>query len=155
MDLDSTKTSPYHIDLTDSPLSEDIQVIHDGLRAYNTSMGAPTDWLTLAIFIRDSGGSILGGLAGGTYWGWLYIAQFWLSESIRRQGLGSQLLAQAEHEGLRRGCRHSFLDTTSFQALPFYQKRGYQLYAQLDDFPSGHCRYFLKKDLSPILENRP
>jgi GNAT superfamily N-acetyltransferase len=79
---------------------------------------------------------------------------FWLSEEIRGQGVGSELLARAEKEGLERGCQHSFLDTTSFQALPFYLKQGYQLYAQLDDFPPGHSRYFLKKKITSTQDAR-
>ncbi len=144
---------PYQINLTASPAPEDRQVIHDGLNAYNTAMGAPNDWIPLALFIRDSQGVILGGLTGGTYWNWLFVATLWLREDVRRQGLGSHLLTQAEREASRRGCRHSFLDTTSFQALPFYLKQGYQLYTQLDDFPPGHSRYFLKKELVQPRDN--
>lgn len=143
----------YHIDLTSSPAPEDSQVIRNGIDTYNAAMGVPFDWVPLALFVRDPQGVILGGLTGGTYWNWLYVALLWLHEEVRRQGLGSQLLARAEQEGLRRGCHHAFLDTTSFQALPFYLKQGYQLYAQLDDFPSGHSRYFLKKELVPPLDN--
>jgi hypothetical protein len=40
--------------------------------------------------------------------------------------------------------------TTSFQALLFYQKCAYTLYSQLDDFPPGHSRYSLKKELAKI-----
>ena len=49
----------------------------------------------------------------------------------------------------RRGCHRASLDTTSFQALPFYLKHGYAIWGQLDDFPIGHSRYFLKKALDP------
>lgn len=137
----------YEITLTDSPRPEDVQVIEQGLVAFNAIKGVQLDWITLDIFIRDPGGRILGGLTGGTYWGWLHVGRVWLSKEIRGQGLGSCLLAMAEEEAFKRGCRHCYLDTTSFQALPFYQKQGYILYSQLDDFPSGHSRYFLKKDL--------
>lgn len=140
---------PYHIELTASPSPEDSQVVRAGLEAYNNTMGVPSDWVPLAIFVRDPQGEIMGGLTGGTYWNWLYVAILWLNKEARRQGLGSQLLARAELEASHRGCRHSFLDTTSFQALPFYLKQGYQLYAQLDDFPPGQSRHFLKKELVP------
>ena len=41
------------------------------------------------------------------------------------------------------------LDTLSFQARPFYEKLGYRVYGQLEDFPagSGHTRYYLTKTL--------
>jgi len=39
----------------------------------------------------------------------------------------------------------------SFQALPFYSKHGYSIFAELEDVPagSGHRRYSLKKRLMP------
>jgi GNAT superfamily N-acetyltransferase len=138
----------YIITLTDSPAPEDLKVVREGLENYNTSMGVELDWVSLALFIRDPEGNVVGGLTGGTYWGWLYVGFFWLVEDVRGQGMGSQLLDQAEKEARRRGCRNSFLDTTSFQSLSFYQKHGYILYGQLDNFPPGHSRYFLKKELA-------
>jgi GNAT superfamily N-acetyltransferase len=141
----------YQIFLTDSPDPEKIRKLNKGLEEFNLAMGAPADWKPLSIFIHDQQGRFLGGLTGGTYWGWLYVGTLWLDGAIRGQGLGRKILAQAEKEAEKRGCRHAFLDTTSFQALPFYLKQGYEQYAQLDDFPPGQARYFLKKDLNTKL----
>jgi GNAT superfamily N-acetyltransferase len=138
----------YSLSITHTPDPQDTKIINEGLENYNTSMGAPADWLALAVFVRDPDGEVLGGLLGGTYWDWLYVSTLWLDDSVREQGLGSQILKEAENEALRRRCSNAFLDTTSFQALPFYQKQGYTVYAQLDDFPPGHSRYFLKKQLT-------
>ncbi len=57
----------------------------------------------------------------------------------------------AENEALARGCHGAYLDTFSFQAPDFYQKLGYEIYGKLDDFPKGHCRYFLRKKLCNFL----
>ena len=51
----------------------------------------------------------------------------------------------AEQEARDRGCSHAHCDTYDFQALPFYQKLGYQVFGQLEDYPAGHTRYFLQK----------
>jgi GNAT superfamily N-acetyltransferase len=138
----------YKITLTESPDPEKIKKLNKGLESFNLSMGAPADWKPLSIFIHDKEEKFMGGLSGGTYWGWLYVGTLWLDEAVRGQGLGSKILIRAEQEARNRGCQHAFLDTTSFQALPFYLKHGYRQYAQLDDFPAGHSRYFLKKDLN-------
>ncbi|MFH7098862.1 N-acetyltransferase, partial [Klebsiella pneumoniae] len=46
------------------------------------------------------------------------------------------------------GCSHLLVDTFSFQALPFYQKLGYQLQMSLPDFPhAGMQRHYLSKAL--------
>jgi hypothetical protein len=61
-------------------------------------------------------------------------------------------MKMAEQEGLTRGCQSVFLDTHDFQALPFYQKLGYEIFGELEDFPPGHTRYYLKKRLQPSNE---
>ena len=107
------------------------------------------DWLPLSIFVRDQQGKIVGGLTGGTWWGWLSVGRLWIEEGLRGQNYGSQLLAEAEQEALRRGCHHAYVDTQDFQALPFYYKRGYTVFGVLDDMPIGHTRYSMQKELYP------
>jgi hypothetical protein len=53
----------------------------------------------------------------------------------------------AEAEARQRGAQHAYLDTFSFQAPGFYKKHGYQVFGELQDFPPGHQRYFLTKQL--------
>ena len=137
----------YHFELTDSAEPNDIQVIREGLDAYDATHGAPVDWKPLYLFLRDGRGNIVGGLTGGTYWGWLYIGRLWLVENVRGLGYGSRLLIEAEQEALKRGCHHAYLDTQDFQALRFYQKHGYTIYGELEDMPLGHTRYSLQKKL--------
>ena len=90
---------------------------------------------------------MIGGLLGGTYWGWLHVDILWLDDSLRRQGYGSKLLAKAEDEGRRRGCQNAHLDTMSFQALEFYEKNGYTVWGTLEGIPEGHDRIYLRKAL--------
>ena len=47
-------------------------------------------------------------------------------------------------EALRRGCRAAYLDTFSYQARPFYEKLGYEVFGTLDDYPLGHQRFFMR-----------
>ena len=91
----------------------------------------------------------MGGLLGGTYWGYLYIEILWVSERKRGHGYGHALLDAAESEALSRGCKNAHLDSHDFQALSFYQGSGYQIVGQLDDLPPGHTRYLLRKVLTP------
>ena len=78
----------------------------------------------------------------------LVVCQFDVAqEDLRGKGFGKELLSQAEEEARQRGAMHAYLDTFSFQAPGFYQKQGYEVFGQLDDFPTGHQRYFCKKKL--------
>jgi GNAT superfamily N-acetyltransferase len=64
---------------------------------------------------------------------------------LRGQGLGSRLLAAAEAEAWRRDCLGVFLDTFEYQALPFYQRHGYELFGTLDGYPPGWRQYHVRK----------
>ena len=40
-----------------------------------------------------------------------------------------------------------YLETASFQALPFYEGLGYQVFGELPEISPGHKLFFLKKEL--------
>src|SRR5262249_24557101 len=101
------------------------------------------------IFVRDDLGTITAGIYGWTWGACCEIRYLWVQESLRAQGLGSRLLATAEQEAIRRGCRHVVLDTHSFQAPAFYRKLGYDVVAVVPDYPRGHQRIHLRKLLAP------
>ena len=134
--------------LTDVPDSADTAVIADGLRAYNTSQAGYDDYRPLAVFVTDAvSGKVLGGLYGGSYLGQLRVDRFFLPEGLRRDRLGSRLLAMAEEEGRRRGCSRIALNTMEIQAPGFYLKQGYEMAATLDCDPPGITRYLMTKRL--------
>ena len=135
----------YIISSEDQPSEADIRALIRNLVSYNDAQGEKENWKPLAVFIRDEQGEMVGGLYGYTHWGWLFISHLWLAESLRGQGYGKELVARAEQEAVKRGCRHAHLDTFEFQALGFYQKLGYQVFGSLDGFPEGYTRYFLQK----------
>lgn len=70
-----------------------------------------------------------------------------MSESANGHGVGRSLLAAAEREAANRGCRGVYLDTFDFQARPFYERVGYTVFGAQDDYPPGHRRFFMQKDL--------
>jgi GNAT superfamily N-acetyltransferase len=130
------------------PDPADIEAIVAGLLEFNRphTGGDVPAWLVASL--RDSQGTLLGGLFGATYVGWLHVQSFWLPEGARGRGHGRRLLSLAEDEALRRGCARAFLETLSFQALPFYEKCGYRVSSRLEGFPPGGTRYALTKDLT-------
>ena len=50
-------------------------------------------------------------------------------------------------EAIRRGCWGAYLNTFSYQARPFYEKLGYQVFGTLDVYPAGHQEFFMRKRL--------
>jgi GNAT superfamily N-acetyltransferase len=90
---------------------------------------------------------LVGGAVGTINWYWLHISLLWVAESRRHAGLGSQLMAAIEQAGIERGCTRAHLDTFSYQARPFYEQQGYRVFGVLEDYPTGHQRFFLEKVL--------
>lgn len=138
----------YTLTITAHPAPGDVQIIENGLTAYNLQHAPPENYQRLVVVLHAADDKVLGGIIGNTWWGWLRIDVLWVDDSLRGQDWGTRLMEAAEAEAIRRGCHHVFLDTMSFQALPFYLKLGYTVFGQLDDLPVGHSRYFLQKQIS-------
>ena len=137
----------HKVTLEAEPDAGDMRVLIKGLSDYNAAHANGDTPNYLLATVRDKDGVLTGGLLGATYLGWLQIQVVWLDDRLRGLGYGSELMAVAEEEALRRGCPQAFVETLSFQALPFYEKCGYQVFSRLADFPIGGARYALTKQL--------
>ena len=129
------------------PSETETDYIREALNQFNCAHVGDDGHTPLNLIEYDADGSIIGGLLGGTYWGWMYIDILWVREDHRRQRVGSRLLTEAEKEAMRRGCHHVHVDTMSWQAPMFYQKHGYEVIGVLPDIPRGNQKYLLMKAL--------
>jgi GNAT superfamily N-acetyltransferase len=89
--------------------------------------------------------AVMGGLWGESIYSQLHVDLLFIPKPLRRTGIGRRVLGCAETEAARRGCVGAWLDTYSFQARGFYERLGYTVFGVIEDFPPGHCRFFLKK----------
>lgn len=133
------------------PSEEDIAAVQRGLASYNERYTGDAPQVRLGAFARDAAGRIVAGAHGTITWGWLHVERLWVDESLRGRGVGTEVLARIEREALARGVFRFRVDTASFQALDFYLKQGYEVFAQLEDSPPGYTDYFLSKriELNP------
>ena len=130
-----------------SPTENEIKYIREALYQFNNERVGEDSHTPLNIVEYDTNGNIIGGILGGTYWGWMYVDILWVHENHRYKGIGSKLLREAKKEAVRRGCHHVHLDTMSWQAPEFYQKHGYEVIGILPDIPNGNQKYLLMKAL--------
>jgi predicted GNAT family acetyltransferase len=137
------------IEIETDPKKQDVAIVHDGLMAHNKAAAVDARYKRLTIFLRDETDAVVGGLVGETYWDWLYVETLWVDEILRHKGYATELMATAEAEALARGCKHSFLDTFSFQARSLYEGLGYEVFGVLDEYPGEHKRFFMRKTLAP------
>ena len=123
------------------------QLVRDRLDMFNVGVTGVSAYYPVNLFVQSRRGETKGGLLGGIWGGWLHIAYLWMDESVRGQDWGTRLMDHAEAYARERGCHSVSLDTHSFQARPFYEGRGYEVFGVLDDYPKGHKKFFLKKKL--------
>ena len=127
--------------------SQKSQIIGDLIRSYNRSKREVAESEPLNLYVEDEHGEIMAGLVAETFGNWLEIEYLFVKEDLRGQGIGSQLLQQAESEAKKRNCRFAFVNTYQFQAPAFYQKHGYQEVFTLKDYPCTGQRHYYQKDL--------
>ena len=101
----------------------------------------------LGLKLENEHGELVAALAGRTFGHWFYLESLWLDEKVRRKGVGSKLLAEAERIAKERGCSFVILDTLDFQARAFYERFGYQVQWTQADYPLTGCKHFMTKPL--------
>jgi GNAT superfamily N-acetyltransferase len=136
------------IDVDESPDPGLRDAIVAPLRAFNEGRIGALKPQLLAVALRDpDSGAVTGGLWGASAAGWLYIDLLVVPEGFRGQGLGTELLARAEAVARGRGCIGIWLHTGTFQSPAFYEKRGFQAFGTVPDYPPGHATIYYSKRL--------
>ena len=127
--------------------SQKAQKIGELIRSYNRSKREAAECEPLNLYVEDEHGQLLAGLVAETFGNWLEIEYLFVKEGLRGQGIGSQLLQQAESEAKKKTCRFAFVNTYQFQAPSFYQKHGYKEVFTLKDYPYTGQRHYYQKEL--------
>jgi GNAT superfamily N-acetyltransferase len=140
------QTLGMKLEVIEDPSPRDRQGIVDRLVAWNLTVAPPEKHRKLVVVALE-GDELIGGLVGHTHWNWLFVSHLWVTDEQRGAGIGTRLMRMAEHEGADRGAEHAHVDTYDFQALSFYERIGYSQFGVLRDYPPGHSRHFLQRDL--------
>jgi GNAT superfamily N-acetyltransferase len=129
------------------PRRDEVAALDERLYQYSAAATGCDDGRWLAIFVRDGAGAIMAGLHGWTWGRTGFVRALWVREDLRGRGLGARLLAAAEREAARRGCREMQLDTHTYQAPGFYRRLGYEQIGELPGWPGESRRIFFRKML--------
>ena len=124
-------------------------IIGDRLNAFNDAIVGYADRTPLTVKVCDPDtGAVVGGIAGGTSLGLLFVDLVFLPDGLRGQNIGMRMMAMAEDEARRRGCRAGVLYTISFQAPGFCRKLGWRILGNVPCHPPGTSRVFLTKNFA-------
>ncbi|MEW7281226.1 GNAT family N-acetyltransferase [Aquimarina sp. 2201CG1-2-11] len=140
-----------NIEVTSDPQKEDLKAISKGIQSYNQQHipdhVAFEEDTKFAVFAKDDQGNVMGGIRACAFWNYCIIELLWISENTRGMGIGAKLIEAAEKFALEKGFSYMRTETLSFQARPFYEKLGYQVFGELPNYPKGYTTYCLYKTL--------
>jgi GNAT superfamily N-acetyltransferase len=132
----------------DQPDPIEIEFLEMQIRREASDAMGLGDEVDLAIFVREAG-VVVAGISGWTWGDCCELQNLWVEPNLRGRGLATRLLAAAEAEATARGCSQTVHFTYAFQARALYERNGYELLGQVEDFPSGTDVLWFHKSLEP------
>lgn len=102
------------------------------------------DYYNFAVY---DDGKLVGGATGIIEFDWYFLEELWIDEKYRNKHIGTMLIEKIEELAKSENLTGIRMETWNFQAKGFYEKNGYEVYAQFEDCPPGTIEYFLKKRL--------
>jgi len=136
-----------NIEVLHKPEQQLIDYLDEKIAEFNWAHWEVNERRPLAVQIKNAKGDVIAGAAGRTFGNWLLINTLWVSDELRGQNIGSQILQAMELAAKQRGCITCLLDTLNFQAMPFYEKHGYKTQWIQKNYPKTGCKYFMLKTL--------
>lgn len=132
--------------------AKELQRMRDGFDEHTIDNGVEVQSADRFSFTAVMDGEFIGcssGLAyknGQQYSGWFYLTDLFVEKSYRHQGLGSRLLLDLETKIKAVGVSNIWVWTAGYEAPPFYQKQGYEVFTEMENWYSdGSSRVGLKK----------
>ncbi len=139
------------IEVTTTATKKDAKRISQGIIDYNNAKIPNLEPIEAEVkffvFSKNNSGEVTGGIRATCFWNTLHIELLWLSNDCRGKGIGSKLITSAENFAKQNMCENVFVETTSWQAKPFYEKMGYNHIATLNGKPKGYATHYLTKSL--------
>ena len=128
------------------PEKSDVMTLQNMIRKYNKQNFETANRTDFAIYIKDDSENVMGGISGEIFGNWMDIEYLVIHESLRRNGLGRDLLKKAEDLAIRSNCKNIFLYTFDFQGKDFYPKFGFKEVYVKRQYPlTGTEQFFVKK----------
>jgi ribosomal protein S18 acetylase RimI-like enzyme len=142
----NSRLAEVDIGVSGAPRAEDVALVQSLIREETMARAGQDEDRDLAVEARRQG-ELVGACYGGTWGATCELESLWVRRDLRGCGLGGRLLAKAESEAARRGCRQVVLLTHWIQAPGFYQRRGYEVAGRVGDYPAGSDALWYRKRL--------
>lgn len=133
-----------------SPTHAICEELRSKLKGFNNSKIGNYEIDTYIFAYHDENNNLIGGLYAYERLGAFHIEFLWVDEAWRGQKLGTKLLREAEECARKNGDLYMDANTGTFQALDFYLKNDFQVFAKLPLLVTdmeNQYNYFLVKYL--------
>ena len=137
----------YQIVYDEKPPLDAKNALFDGINKEAFTAKKMDPMQSFGLFIKAKNSSIFGGLTATMYYGCLYVDLLWIDPSLQRHGFGTKLMTEAEVIGRKRNCTFAAVNTMDWEALPFYQKLGYEIEFVRVGFEKESKLYMLRKSI--------
>ncbi|MCL2354989.1 MAG: GNAT family N-acetyltransferase [Oscillospiraceae bacterium] len=131
---------------------ENKKFLKQGLEKYNFSKN---NYFNPEIYKKDrkyfgfyayKNDDIIGGAYGWIeYENWVWLDLLYVDDHCRGFDVGTKLMTSVEKFAKENGCIGIRTTTWDFQARGFYEKMGFVVFGQLENFPIGATDHHLKK----------
>ena len=148
-EIKSEQTLSGGVTMTARHTDADREYVCKNLIAHNVKYTAgllKKPGIDINLYLRD-GEKVIGAILCDSFNLCVYIDVLWIDEAYRGRGYGRALMERAEAIAREAGCLFSHTCTFSYQSPAFYRACGYEVFAELRDYPDGIVQYFLKKKL--------
>lgn len=91
---------------------------------------------------------LVGGIVADKEYQTIHVSLLVITQDARGLSIGSKMLQEIETIAKEKGIIHITLTTRSYQAVDFYKKNGYTVFATLEDMPiEGVTKHYFDKRL--------
>jgi ribosomal protein S18 acetylase RimI-like enzyme len=130
-----------------TPMESDLSHIAEEVFAYGRMLAQGGNAQPIACFVRDEDMLVAGG-SGRTEFNRLFVSYLWVSEVLRGQGLGTEILRRLETQAIKTSCTSAIIDTLSDQAARLYKRLGYNSVATIPNYVGQFTRHVMVKSFA-------
>lgn len=135
------------IEFSTPPLEQNVEILSNGICEEAFKKKGLGKIEEFAFFIYDNSNQIIGGLKAVHFYKSIHVDLLWVHPLYRNSNYGTTLMSKVEEYAKTKQCSFITICTMDFEAKDFYQKLGYVIEFERNNYEKNSTLYYLKKNL--------